>query len=148
MKIKTKCFGQVEISEEKVIHFEEGIPGFEELHDFAYIDSEDGVFNYLQSIENEAICFVVIDPYQYMEDYAPVISENYFQKLGGGATEDFILLTVTCIRDNVEESTVNLAGPLLINVENKKGVQVITEDKKYTTRHKLMSLLNGEKKLC
>ena len=30
MLVKTKCFGEVDISEEKIIEFEDGILGFEE----------------------------------------------------------------------------------------------------------------------
>ena len=145
MKLNTKNFGEIEIEDEKVIIFEEGIPGFEMLKQFIFIDSEDNVFNYLQSIENTEVCFIIADPYQFVKDYAPIINESYFQKLGGGENEDFALFSVVCIKSCIEESTINLAGPLLIHSEHKKGVQVITEDKKYKVNHKLMNLMNGEK---
>lgn len=138
MKFKTRCFGELEVEETKIIHFEEGLPGFEYLHNFVFIDSEDGVFNYLQSLEEQMICFVVIDPYMIEPNYAPVIHENYFTKLGGGTNEDFVLLAIVCLKDKMEESTLNLAGPLLIHTDTKKAVQVVCEDRKYTTKHKLL----------
>ena len=145
MKLTTRNFGEIEIAEEKIIVFEEGLPGFETLHRFIFIDSEEGVFNYLQSIEDGDLCFVITDPYQVFKEYAPVINESYFEKLGGGKNEDFAIYSVVCIRDSIDESTINLAGPLLIQTEYKKGIQVITEDRKYSTKHKLVNLLDGGK---
>lgn len=138
MKFKTRCFGELEVDEAKIIHFEEGLPGFEDLHRFVFIDSEDGIFNYLQSLEEQMICFVVIDPYMIEPSYAPVIHESYFTKLGGGENDDFVLLSIVCLKDKMEDSTLNLAGPLLIQHHTKKAIQVVCEDKKYTTKHKLL----------
>lgn len=143
MRLATRNFGEIEIAEEKVIVFEEGVPGFEGLHRFVLIDSEEGVFNYLQSLDDGNICFVITDPYQVFKEYAPVINESYFEKLGGGRDEEFAVYSVVCIRNSIDESTINLAGPLLIQTEYKKGIQVITEDRKYNTKHKLIDLLNG-----
>lgn len=144
MRLNTRNFGEIEVEDQKVIMFEEGIPGFEMLKKFTFVDSEDDIFNYLQSIENTDICFIIVDPYKFVKDYAPVINESYFQKLGGGASEEFVLFSIVCLKNCIEESTINLAGPLLIHSEYKKGVQVVTEDKKYRVNHKLINLLNGE----
>lgn len=141
MKITTRNFGEIEIEEEMIITFEEGIPGFEMLRRFVFIDGEEKAFNYLQSVEDGEICFVITDPYQLFKEYAPVINESYFEKLGGGKDEEFAIYSVVCLRDSIEESSINLAGPLLIQTEYKKGIQVITEDRKYSTRHKFIDLL-------
>ncbi len=131
----------------KVITFEEGIPGFEELTQFTLLEEEKtDTFVYLQSIENEHICFVITDPYKFKEDYAPVINESYFDKLGGGADEEFALYAVVCLKENIEESTLNLAGPILIHTKNMKGIQVITEEKIYRTKHRIVDLLKERRK--
>lgn len=144
MSVKTRNFGDIQIDEDKVIVFKEGIPGFEELHKFILIDSQDEVFHYLQSIENGDICFVIINPYDLKKDYAPIISEEYFSKLGGGPSEQFALYSIVCLKNPIQDSTVNLAGPLVINIENKLGIQVVTEEKMYSTRHKLITLAEEE----
>ncbi len=141
MKINTRNFGDIEIQGEKVITFKEGIPGFEDLKEFILIEEKDSVFHYLQSVEDEQICFVIADPYYFKKDYKPTIKESYFEKLGGGDNEVFSLYVIVTLKDQVENSTLNLAGPLLIHVENRQGVQVITEDADYTTRHKLLDLI-------
>ena len=138
MKLNTRNFGDIEIDDDKIIEFEEGLPGFEHLHQFVFVDSEEGVFNYLQAVEDRDICFIITSPYTFMESYAPRIQENYFEKLGGGATEDFTLFSIVCLRRPLETSTMNLAAPILIQTEHKKGIQVILEDKKYTAKYKFM----------
>lgn len=144
MKIDTKAFGEMQVQEEKVITFKDGIPGFEDLKKFILIEQPDGVFHYLQSIEDGDICFIITDPHYFKNDYAPTINESYFQKLGGGDNESFSIYSIVTFKDTVENSTINLAGPLLIHVENRQGVQVIIEDKGYTTKHMLVDL-RGER---
>ena len=143
MKLNTRNFGEIEIKGEKIITFEEGLPGFETLRQFAFIESKEGVFNYLQSLEEANLCFVIADPYLIFQDYAPVINESYFEKLGGGDNDVFAIYSIVCIREDIADSTINLAGPILIQTEYKKGIQVITEDKKYSVRQKLIGKLNG-----
>lgn len=141
MQIDTRNFGNIEVLEEKIIYFKEGLPGFEKLKQFILLEEGESPFHYLQAIEDKDICFVIADPYYFRKDYAPVINESYFKKLGEGDNEAFALYAITCLKEPMQESTLNLAGPLLIHVENKLGVQVITEDKIYTTKHKLIDLM-------
>lgn len=145
VKVNTKNFGEMEIEEDKIITFLEGLPGFEMLHRFAFVEDKNEGFNYLQSIEDGGTCFIIIDPYEFKEDYAPIISEEYFEKLGGGNSEEFVLYTIVCLRKPIEKSTVNLAGPLVIHLERKLGVQVVTEEKMYTTKENLLEILNERK---
>lgn len=145
MRLNTANFGTLEVGEDKFIIFKDGIPGFKELKKYILIESENGKFQYLQSVEDSNVCFTMINPYSIKEDYAPVISESYFEKLGGGKSQEFTLYAVVCLKKPIEESTVNLAGPLLIHVDRRVGVQVITEDKHYTTRHNLLELIRGGK---
>ena len=132
---------QNEINNNQVITFKEGIPGFEDLTKFILLEEEEGVFLYLQSIENKNIAFPILDPYLIKEDYAPNINESYFEKLGGGKTEEFTLFTIATIKSNVGESTINLQAPLLIHTDRRIGVQAIVEDKIYMTRHKIADLI-------
>lgn len=142
MKINTRNFGEINVQEEKIITFKEGIPGFENLKKFILIEEKDSVFHYLQSVEDGEIRFIITDPYCFKKDYQPTIKETYFEKLGGGADDEFSLYVVVTLKDNTQDSTLNLAGPLLIHVEHRSGIQVITEDKDYTTRHKIVELIN------
>ncbi len=142
MKVNTHIFGSIEIREDKVITFNDGLPGFEELRKFGIIETEEqGPFKHLQSLEDGNICFAIVDPYFFKKDYAPIISENYFEKLGGGEDTNFAIYSIVCLKTPLEESTLNLAGPILIHINNRLGLQVVTEEKMYKTKHRLIDLI-------
>lgn len=140
MTLQTR-FGRIEIDKDKIIEFKEGIPGFETLRKFILIEDEESKFCYLQSVEEGAIAFTIISPEWVKSDYTPCIGESYFEKLGGGKTEDFVLYNIVAVRQPIEETTVNLQAPLLIHTTRRLGVQAIVEGKDYQVRHKLIELI-------
>jgi flagellar assembly factor FliW len=140
MKVKTKYFGEVEMEQEKQIIFKEGIPGFEHLKTFILIEEKESAFCHLQAVEEAEVSFTIVEPFRIKKDYAPTIREAYFESIGGGKTEDFALYVIVKGGETLEDTTVNLQGPLLIQVEKRQGVQAIVEEG-YTTKHKLIDLV-------
>ncbi len=65
MKLNTKNFGKIEIKEEDIIYFPDGILGFEEEKQFVIINNEDeqNPFHWLQSVQNPELAFVIINPF-------------------------------------------------------------------------------------
>lgn len=61
MKIDTRYFGEVEIGEDKIIHFEKGIPGFDEYKDYTVLydveGEEEPFFSWLQCITEKTLAF-------------------------------------------------------------------------------------------
>ena len=144
MKLQTKNFGIIEFDEAKKITFEKGIPGFRELHDYIIIEDEEeeSVFAYLQSVEDGAVSFIVTNPHYFDEKYTADIKDEYVKQLGGGISgEDFSLFAIVTVTNTFETATLNLVAPLVIHNETRKGMQVILENTHYTTRHKLIDLV-------
>lgn len=142
MILKTRSFGTIKVNEEKIIHFKEGIPGFEELKKYIMIEEEqDSPFCYLQSIEDGEICFILTNPYLFKSDYEPAIRKQYFEQLGGGKLEDFSVFAIVTIKGEIETATLNLMAPLIIQQNSRLGIQVILEGQDYTTRHAVLDLL-------
>ena len=83
MKIKTRNFGEIEIEKEKIINFEEGIPAFEEEKEFIIILNEDkeNPFHWLQSINNQDLSFIVINPFEIFSDYDILLPQTAINKL-------------------------------------------------------------------
>ena len=71
MQLKTVNFGEIEINEEDVIIFPEGIPGFEDSKKYVLIgnESNEAVFFWLQSVDAPDLCFVVTDPFMVYDGY-------------------------------------------------------------------------------
>ena len=77
-------------------------------------DGSDAVL-YLQSIRNEKLSFVVMNPFMLKEDYNPVLSEEDYKKLGTSDEKDLSYYVFCVIANVAEESTVNLRCPIVVN---------------------------------
>lgn len=136
--LNTKYFGKIEYDQETVFKFEEGIPGFTDLHQFVVINEKDSIFTYLQSVEREDICFVMINPFVAFEDYDIEISEESIGKLGIDQIQDVMIYSILTIPENINDMTANLRAPIVLNIVNKKGLQEIISNDKYHTKHKIV----------
>ncbi|NLW55555.1 MAG: flagellar assembly protein FliW [Firmicutes bacterium] len=138
MKIKTKFYEEIEISEEEMIHFPEGLPGFETEKRFVYLHPEDTVFGCLQSCQTPEVAFIVISPFRLCPDYDLVLDEEKVALLGLAKPEDALILAIVTIPPGQpDQATVNLQAPLVINLPAKKGLQVILSDSGYPLRFQL-----------
>jgi len=76
MLIKTKDFEYIEISEEDIISFPNGVYGFEDTKKFVILKNPENIWMmYLQSAENEDPRFILLDPFMIFEDYNPLLPE-------------------------------------------------------------------------
>lgn len=141
MKIISRNFGEIDFEEEKIIDFEEGIPGFKDLKKYIIIEDPESTFCYLQSVEEKNICFIIINPFLLCKDYTIDIKEQEIEALGGGNEEKIGVYVIATVVGPLEEATVNLVAPIIIQNETKKGMQVILENTKYGTKHKIVELL-------
>ncbi len=138
MKAQTKFFGEVDIEEDKIIEFPNGIIGFENFKKFSIIydidnDGETRI-SWLQSMEEPALALPVIDPLAITPEYAPMIEDELLSPLGDPADEDLLFLLVMTVPADMTKVTVNMKAPIIINAEKKKGVQLIVENADYAVK--------------
>lgn len=147
MKAVTRLFGTIDVADEKIITMERGMIGFPNLTHFALIfdeEKKDKKFKimWLQSMDDGDVAFPVADPIQIKEDYKPLVNEEIIAPLGEMTEENtYILVTVT-VPKRVEDFSVNLKAPIVINMDSNKGAQIITEDD-YPVKFKVYDLLKG-----
>lgn len=138
MLINTKFLGSIEVEKDSMLSFEQGLPGFRELHDFALLPVEgNAALNYMQSIQQADICFILIDPFLVIDDYDIDISEDTITALEIDKISDIKLFSIMTITDSIKNITVNLAAPIVVNTTNGKARQEILSDSKYEVRYKL-----------
>ena len=147
MKAVTRLFGTIDVADEKIITMERGMIGFPDLTKFALIfdeEKKDKKFKimWLQSMDDGDIAFPVADPIQIKEDYKPLVNEEIIAPLGEMTEENtYILVTVT-VPKKVEDFSINLKAPIVINMDSNRGAQIITEDD-YPVKFKIYDLLKG-----
>ena len=144
MKVKTKFFGELEISNYncKVLKFRDGILGFPEDKEyvlFSHPENKESAFYFLQSTKNEWLCFVLINPYMFFKDYNPVFPWKELQDIEIVDKESMEIFCIVTIPPNEpQEMTVNLQAPVVIN-KNKLIAKQIIAINEYDIRHKLVS---------
>jgi flagellar assembly factor FliW len=139
MKVETTRFGVVDVDESTLITMPSGPLGFENSTRFCLIQPRAGAsFRWLQSIEEPALAFVVVDPSEYFTDYEIEIGESDVQKLQLTSEEDALVLAILTIRDNGHSVSANLAAPIVVNSKNLTGAQIVLEDERYNARHALV----------
>lgn len=139
MVIKSKFFGEIGIDEKSIVTFEEGIPGFSNLHKFAVInDGSNEYISYLQSLEQESVCFIMMPPVFVEKDYDIEISDSTVRKLGIEKPEDVKLYAILTVPESFKNTTANLKAPIVVNTGNNKGIQEILDDERYSIRHRIV----------
>lgn len=142
MKIPTAHFGEVEIDDNKILVFEKGLPGLEEDIKYALLSNEDSrPISWLQSLDHSEISLPVMDPFLICPDYSFDISQNDVETLSIEDIKDVYVLSVLVIPKNKNAMTINLSAPIIINVRNSKGKQIILDDRKYRVRVPVSELL-------
>lgn len=142
MVVETRDFGTVEIEDEKIIHFPEGIPGFDEYKDYVVLYDNDGekeeLFAWLQCVTEQSLAFPIVNPYQIMEDYHPLIEDDLLGPLGEFTDDDLLVFLLATVPADVKKTSVNMKAPLLINTLNRQAMQVIVENEEYEIKHMLI----------
>lgn len=134
MQIQTKYFGHVEVNEEEVLHFPQGIPGFPEEKNFVLLSlEENGLFQVLQSVSNSHPAFVVVDPFLFVNDYEFQLDDASTEQLKLKDESELEVKVIVTMRETIEQSTANLQAPVIINVKEKLAKQYITNTN-YTPR--------------
>lgn len=149
MIIKTRIFGEIEISEEKVITFANGIVGFPELQHFTLLHDEEKGTNagirFLQSIEEPGFAMPVMDPLIVKPDYDPRINDELLSGLGNINGDNILVLVTVTVPSDLTRMSVNLQGPIVINVEECKASQVIVDSGQYPVKFPIYDILQSGK---
>lgn len=146
MKIDTFHFGEIEVGEQDMFTFSKGMPGFEGFRDFVVIKLSDmAPFSYLQSIEKKELSFIITDPFLFYPDYEFELTERMLEELLVERKEDVMVWSIVTVQDELNEATLNLLAPVVLNLDKRLGKQIVLHDTGYKTKHKLIENKNQKK---
>ena len=138
-KINTDRFGEIEIDEKRIIHFKDGIPAFEEEHEFVILPyDEESPYYFMQSLNKPDLAFLLTIPEIFFPDYSAEIDDETVEELKIKDAEKILVYAlITIPNGSVRYMTANLLAPLVINLENMQAKQIVMEKSNYTTKHRL-----------
>lgn len=146
MLVQTKHFGEIDLDEDKILTFEQGIFGFEECKKFTLLyDSDDDVrsnISWFQCLDNVELALPVISPSLVMEEYNPIIEDELLEGLGDITQENVVVLLTLTVPGDLTNMTTNLKAPLIINADTKKGCQVVAENSEYVIKYPVYELFS------
>jgi len=138
-KVNTLRFGEVEVAEDKVVHFADGIPAFEDEHEFVIVPyDEESPYVFLQSLTTPDLAFLMTVPFIFFPEYEFELDDENQNKLELTRQEDMLIYTLLTINGGkVKDMTANLMAPVVVNTANMQARQVVLDRSSYTTKHRL-----------
>jgi flagellar assembly factor FliW len=135
MHIETTRFGSLDIDDNKVIAFPQGLIGFPDETSFVMINHRGlDTLAWLQSTKTPALALPVVGVQAFAPTYPDVSLEEAARRAGlDGSPDDMAALVVLCAAQGAPV-TVNLVAPIIVDAAKWKGVQTILENTRFTTR--------------
>jgi len=146
MKIESTRFGTLEITEEDILHFPLGIPGFLNEKEFVLLPhGADSPFSFLQSVKEPNLSFLLVDPFAFYKDYEFKLDDILVREMELTEENPPQVWVIATIKENIKDMTVNLLAPIILNTQKREGRQIILEQSPYSIRHKLFAESTGTK---
>jgi len=141
MQLQTKNFGEITVNENDVLVFPAGLPGFEHVKKFTLLGRQgtDSLFFWLQSIDEPNLAFVVTDPFTVNPEYFVDVDDSETEELQIREVEDVLTLAIVTVPENVKNTTINLKAPVLINLQNNRGKQIIMKNETFPVKYYIMN---------
>ena len=133
--IKTKAYGEITVEEDSAVFFKREILGFENYRYYYLIEMGDlPNFYWLQSKEEPELAFIVVNPRLFMPDYVLNIDDidvGLLELDEGDQSVDFAIVNIP---EDINKMTMNLLGPIVINVNKRIAIQAISLNNEYGTK--------------
>ncbi|MDF2504152.1 MAG: fliW, partial [Clostridium sp.] len=105
------------------------MPGFLDLKKFVLFPVEENdFFSVLHSVENSSIGFIVVSPFNIKKDYEIELNDAVLKELNIKEEIDVLIFNTVTLSSEVTKITSNLKAPIVINIKDRLGEQIILND--------------------
>ena len=139
MSMQSTVTQQPSIQSDKVFTFPKGIPGFEEYTTFKIFHKDDGKISayWLESCESPVVTFTLVDPTFYDLNYDLFLDDSEQEIIKAEDPHNIgVFLMLKKKEEKLDEQlSANISGPLVINVQEKLGLQKVLKRRSLTSEH-------------
>jgi len=132
MDVITTRFGTLSVEPQDELIFEQGLIGLEHCHRWVVLtEARNPTLGWLQSIDEGHIALGVVSPRRFVPDYQLRVNSSDLQVLKLTTARDVEVVVIASRQASGQQDgglTLNLRAPLVINVERRRGCQVIAKD--------------------
>lgn len=127
MLVESTRFGTLGVKDDEVLVFEQGLIGMESCRQWLLLgDAGNPALAWLQSIDRAEVALAVVSPRRFVADYQVRVNSRDLLPLGLDSTKDAQVLVV--LNKNGDDLTLNLKAPLVVNLKNRRGRQLIAKN--------------------
>lgn len=142
--IQTTRFGQVQFQNDDLLTFPEGILGFSDLKRFVLLDDpNDDIFAWLQSCDEPAVAFPVLEPELFSDNYKVTLAKTDLDALRLANLDGARQFCIITIPDDPTQMTANMKAPVVINVAMKMARQCVLQDNHLAIREPIFTKLQA-----
>lgn len=139
VEVRTTRLGTPEVVQvplAALLTFPDGLPGFVDHRDFALLEDDQlAPFVFLQSLHDDGIGFLALEPDRFVADYAFDLTDLDAAQLGLTDPSQARVLSLLVVGRDLESTTANLQAPIVINQASRRAKQVILTDERWPLRH-------------
>ena len=136
MIVASDLLGEVVVEEDELITFPAGLLGFPATRTFILIPSEREGMYWLQSVEQSPLAFLLVDPFVAVPGFAVDVGAGDLAELEAKEEADVaVLAIVTLASPSAGGCTVNLQGPVALNLRARRAKQLAVPESRYGVRH-------------
>jgi flagellar assembly factor FliW len=120
------------------IDFADGLFGFPGCTRFELRATSRTSFYWMQSLDEPAVAFVLVDPFDFVDNYVADIADTDVARLSAHQPNEVAVLAVATLPATPDQSiTINLQAPIAINVATGVARQVVLNEATYGMRFPL-----------
>ncbi len=136
--VEVEPLGRVEVADESVYSFPNGMPGFPSARRFGFVTrTQDTPFGWMVSLDQPDLAFVVVNPLELVAEYSPRLSPEDLLCLGVEEQSQAVLYAIVNIPEDPRGMTLNLRAPVALHPGQRLGRQAILAGQDYSTRHRV-----------
>ena len=134
MMISSTRFGEVEVRDDAVLDFPDGLIGLPGTRYALLGDAPDSPFFWLHSVD---VAVPVRNPWLFFDSYEVRVSDEDAARLELADPADADILCVVRASEQLEDFSVNLAAPVVLHTNSRLGRQIINDAHGYAVREPL-----------
>ncbi|MGE5542594.1 MAG: flagellar assembly protein FliW, partial [Bacillota bacterium] len=133
--IHTTRFSDIDVAEDRVIRFPEGLIGFEQQRRFALITRGNSPFMWLQSLDDPGLAFAVTDPLIFVPGYSVTPDEDTIASLEAESPVDLRYLAIAVVPSDPSQTSLNLQAPIAVNHARRMARQIVTMNPEHPLKY-------------
>ena len=142
MIVETGRFGRITITEAEEIRIPQGLLGFPECTRFCLVDpGDETLILWLQSLDQPNIVFPVLEPKIFKPDYTVRLSAQELRELKLENVNQSAVFSVLTVPEDISQMSANLKAPLVLNLREQIGRQVVLQENEYSIKHAMFKEL-------